>query len=180
MFFDSWEVKDEDVQQFRNKHHLFIENMDEDYLQNLHMSDALKNENGIRNYLLILQPYEYLAFAHALTFSTKYLGRWSIGKRWERFRNERLDKRLSGKTWIQFPHSINDNYSDPYGEKWIERWVEILIEDPDFPEVHISYRKDHPEFYRFVNDIQPDFYKKFVKDREELAEKEDSANSNSK
>jgi hypothetical protein len=37
MFFDSWEVKDEDVEQFRNKVRLFVEidKIDKDYLHNL-------------------------------------------------------------------------------------------------------------------------------------------------
>lgn len=166
MFFSSWAIDNEDVRQFRSKPDLFVENMDSFTLRNY-----LRDDNAIRNYLLIVQLYEYFAFAHALTFSTKYLGRWRTGKWWEKCRNKYVDRRLMPKYWERSPNRINDNYFDPYGEQWVERWVDILMEDPNFLDVHLSYQDDHPEFYRFINDTHPEFYNNFVKDREKQEEK---------
>jgi hypothetical protein len=109
-------------------------------------------EASIKKYLLIVQLYEYLAFAHALASSTKYLGRWRTGKFWESIRNRCLDRWLIASCSERSFNRISDNYFDPYGEQWLKRWVSILIEDPDFPHVHQSYESDHPEFYRFVED----------------------------
>jgi len=96
--------------------------------------------------------YEYLAFAHALTSSTKYLGRWWTGNFWEKSRNKYLDRLLIANYGERSCNRTKDNYFDPYGEQWLKRWVKILIDDPDFPHVHQSYEKDHPEFYRFIED----------------------------
>lgn len=161
MFFKSWEVSPDDVSLLmrKEKSHLLVEN---EYMEKNYLAKLQSDAKAAEDYLLIVQLYEYLAFAHALTFSTKYLGRWCIGKSWERSPTNR----------------INDNYFDPYGEQWIKRWVEILVEDPDFPHVHLSYEKDHPQFYRFVKDFvkakYPDFYNNFVKDRVKPEGKETS------
>ncbi len=97
-----------------------------------------------------------------------------MGKCWERFRKEQLDRCLIGKCGEKIPNEINDNYFDPYGEQWIERWIDILVEiQPDFLEVHISYEEDHPQFYRFVNNFVKEKYPRFynqVKDREKASE----------
>ncbi len=68
MFFDSWQVNAEDIDQFRIEPRLFVDQdkMDEKYLKNLKED---QEGNAIGKYLLIVQLYEYLAFAHALTFS---------------------------------------------------------------------------------------------------------------
>ncbi len=134
MFMESWEVSPGDVSMLMHgKHHLFVEkDMDETYLKGLQCC-----EDAATKFLLIVQLYEYLAFAHALAFSTKYLGRWSISKCCEKIRKK-----------------FDPNYTDPYGPQWVTRWVEILIEDDDFKHVHNSYRKDHPEFYCFIEKVK--------------------------
>ena len=117
MFFAAWDVTEEDVRQFKEKRHLYTEGMEDSTYENYKRSD-----DAIKDYLVIVQLYEYLAFAHTLNTSSEYLG----------------------------PEPKAD---DPYGRQWVERWIKILIEDDeDFPHVHESYEKDHPDFHKFVED----------------------------
>lgn len=146
MFFDSWKVEEDDVRQFRAKPHLFVEKkkIDPAYLEGL-LTDC--TNEAIKNYLLIVQLYEYLAFAHTFNTNSEYLGRSSVGKCWDRFR-----------------HCLEPGVSDPlvpkdpYGEPWVKRLIEILIteNDTDFPHVHESYKHDHREFYCFVEKVKKD------------------------
>ncbi|MGB6066875.1 MAG: hypothetical protein WBG50_18890 [Desulfomonilaceae bacterium] len=146
MFFDSWEVKEEDVRQFRAKQHLFVEKkrMDPAYLEAL-LGD--KTDNAIKDYLLVVQLYEYLAFAHTFNTNREYLGKSFMGKCRDRFRN------------CLEPEAIDPLCpKDPYGEPWVKRLVAILIteNDRDFPHVHESYKDDHREFYCFVEKMKKD------------------------
>ena len=78
MFFDSWKVEDEDAKQFKAKPHLFVakklmeENEDyKNYVQGL-LADEDKDNRSIKDYLLIVQLYEYLAFAHTFNTNSEY------------------------------------------------------------------------------------------------------------
>ena len=129
-FYESWDVTDEDVRQFKSKPHLYV---DDDAVDNHTYEEWKRDDNKIRDFLIIVQLYEYLAFAHASTCSKKYLGRWRIGKYWE---------------WMR--KNIDLNYFDPYDEQWIKRWIDLLRRDPYFKYVHGSYKYDHPEFHAYV------------------------------
>ncbi len=142
MFFDSWNVTEGDVDQFKAKPHLFVEKKT---INPAYLAALLGSDDAIRNYLLIVQLYEYLAFAHTFNTNSMYLGRSAIGKCWVRFVNS-----------VRRAVFHEDKPVDPYGEEWVKRWVTILLteNDTDFPHVHDSYKDDHPEFYCFVEKIK--------------------------
>ncbi len=145
MFFDSWSVTPDDVQQFRAKTHLFVEKkrIDAAYLDGLLRDES---DNAIKSYLLIVQLYEYLAFAHTFNTNSMYLGKSAIGKCWDKFFNCLREALFRESKPI-----------DPYGEEWVKRLVTILItekDETDFPHVHDSYKDDHREFYCFVEKVK--------------------------
>ncbi|MGB6067608.1 MAG: hypothetical protein WBG50_22610 [Desulfomonilaceae bacterium] len=71
MFFSAWDVTSEDVRQFKEKPHLFI---DPGVMSETIYQSYKKNDDAIKDYLLVVQLYEYLAFAHTLNASPDYLG----------------------------------------------------------------------------------------------------------
>ena len=146
MFLDAWDVQDKEILRLKEKPYLYID-------PSLYERHYKGNDDRIRDFLVIVNLYEYLAFTYTLVTSKKYLGTSLAGQCWAWF-------------WLHLKIGINglvfgqeyreDGYGD-LGYSLVRKFVKDLVktwEDKDFPHVHESYKTEYPDFYDFVEKVK--------------------------
>src|SRR5208337_2274734 len=74
MFLATWDVEDKEVQRLKEKPHLYMDPM------SMYDKYYRGNDDRIRDFLVIVNLYEYFAFTHTLFTRKDFLGRSFPGK----------------------------------------------------------------------------------------------------